>query len=272
MYVSPGHNGSIGVFDSGIGGLSVANAISGLLPRESLLYVADTGYAPYGARTDAEVARYSRAITDFLLAAGVKLVVVACNTATAIAIDGLRAAYPEVDFVGLEPAVKPAAAGSDIGVMATAVTLRSPRYLALKEKYLAGRSVWENPCTDLVPLIETYGPGSVEVRHYLEELLAAAGDLDTVVLGCTHYPLVADDIRSVLPGEARIIDPSMAAARQVQRLLDRRGTRAASAGTPAPRHDFYSTGKTAALQRTLLTLPLLNAGRRWVVPDLRIDR
>ena len=271
MYV-PQHNGSIGVFDSGIGGLSVANAISGLLPGENLLYVADTAFAPYGARTDAEVARYSHAITQFLLGAGVKLVVVACNTATAIAIDGLRSAYPEVDFVGLEPAVKPSATGTAIGVMATAVTLRSPRYLALREKYLAGRPVWENPCTDLVPLIETYGPGSIEVRSYLRELLAAAGDLDTVVLGCTHYPLVADDIRSVLPGEARIIDPSVAAARQVKRLLERNGSLATTAGTPAPGYDFYSTGTSAALQRTLRSLPQLNRRRRWVIPHATIAR
>ena len=270
MHVLPGHNGSIGVFDSGIGGLSVANAISGLLPDENLLYVADTAFAPYGARTDAEVAGYSQAITECLLGAGVKLVVVACNTATAIAIDGLRAAYPEVNFVGLEPAVKPAAAGTKVGVMATAVTLRSPRYLALRAKYLAGRPVWENPCTELVPLIETYGPGSPEVRAYLSELLATAGDLDTIVLGCTHYPLVADDIRGVLSGEARIIDPSVAAARQVKRLLEEGA--ALATGNPAPRYDFLSTGGTAALQRTLLSLPQLNAKRRWVVPGVRIER
>ena len=271
MYV-PGHNGSIGVFDSGIGGLSVANAISGLLPAENLLYVADTAFAPYGARTDAEVARYSHAITEFLLGAGAKLIVVACNTATAIAIDGLRTAYPDVDFVGLEPAVKPAATGAAIGVLATTVTLRSPRYVALREKYLAGRPVWENPCTELVPLIENYGPGSAEVRQYLGALLATAGDLDTVVLGCTHYPLVADDIRKVLPGEARIIDPSIAAARQVKRLLERKSLLAPATDNPVSVYDFFSSGGTSALQRTLLSLPQLNLRRRWVVPDVTITR
>ena len=263
MYL-PEQNGTIGVFDSGIGGLSVANAVSGLLPRESMLYVADNANAPYGARTDAEVAEFSRRITDFLLHRGAKLVVVACNTATSMAIDGLRTAYPGVPFVGLEPAVKPAATGNRVGVMATAVTLRSPRYLALRERYLFDHRVWENPCVDLVPLIETYGPGSTQVREYLEALLAEGGDLDTIVLGCTHYPLVAADIAAALPEGARIIDPSAAAARQVLRLLERRDLLRTS--DVPPRYDFLATGDSVSLQRTLGALPSLRQKQRWVVP------
>ncbi len=270
MYL-PDHTGSIGVFDSGIGGLSVANAISGLLPRESLLYIADNAHAPYGTRTDQEVLHFSRQITDFLLAAGVKLVVVACNTATSMAIDTLRELYPEVPFVGLEPAVKPAATGKRVGVMATAVTLRSPRYLALRDKYLARHAVWESPCVDLVPLIEAYGPGSPEIHDYLKGLLAAAGPLDTVVLGCTHYPLVAEDILAVLPPGARVIDPSGAAARQVQRLLETQSLLAGPDGQP-PIYDFLSTGSSTPLQRTLFSLDQLNAGRRWVVPYIAVDQ
>ncbi|NJB86446.1 glutamate racemase [Lewinella marina] len=241
------------------------------MPRESLLYVSDNRHAPYGARTDAEVFDFSRRITDFLLGAGVKLVVVACNTATSIAIDGLREAYPGVPFVGLEPAVKPAAGGQRIGVMATAVTLRSPRYQSLKERYLAGRPVWESPCRGLVERIERHGAGSAEVRAFLEELFAepAAGELDTVVLGCTHYPLVIADIRAALPPGVNVIDPSGAAARQVQRLLEMPGFVAAESPAPA-RHDFYGTGGSAPLQRTLHALPALNAGRRWVVPYLSL--
>ncbi|CAH1002339.1 Glutamate racemase [Neolewinella maritima] len=266
MYL-PDHHGSIGVFDSGIGGLSVANAICGLLPRESQLYVADNARAPYGARTDAEVLDYSRQITEFLLAAGVKLVVVACNTATSVAIDALRASYPDVPFVGLEPAVKPAAAGRHVGIMATAVTLRSARYLDLRARYLSDRPVWEDPCAGLVPLIEAYGSGSPEVGEYLRALLPPAGVLDTLVLGCTHYPLILEDIRAVAGPGVHIIDPSGAAARQVQRLLERRGLcvpKTASGG----RCDFHSTGGPAPLQRTLLQLPLLNKTRRWVTPYL----
>ncbi|WP_116126510.1 glutamate racemase [Lewinella sp. IMCC34183] len=267
MYLPP-HNGSIGVFDSGIGGLSVANAVCGLLPRESLLYVSDNHHAPYGARTDAEVFDFSRRITDYLLAAGAKLVVVACNTATSIAIDGLRESYPDVPFVGLEPAVKPAARGRNVGVLATAVTLRSARYRALRARYLADRPVWESPCVGLVERIEAHGAGSVPVRALLEDLLSGAGELDTVVLGCTHYPLVIGDIRAALPPGTDVIDPSGAAARQVQRLLQRRGL-AASEPEISVRHDFLCTGGSAPLQRTLRHLPALNADRRWVLPYLK---
>ena len=269
MYL-PDQHGSIGVFDSGIGGLSVANAICGRLPRQSLLYVADNAHAPYGARTDAEVLDYSRRITDFLLVAGVKLIVVACNTATSVAIDTLREEYTGIPFVGLEPAVKPAAAGRKVGVMATAVTLRSARYLDLKARYLSDRPVWENPCVGLVPLIEMYGSGSVEVRDYLKELLPPAGELDTLVLGCTHYPLIVADIRDVMGEGVDVIDPSGAAARQVQRLLERQGL-LGEAEQSLARYDFHCTGGPAPLQRTLLQLPELNAGRRWVVPYLAVN-
>ena len=270
MTLTGDHHGSIGVFDSGIGGLSVANAICGLLPRESLLYVADNAHAPYGARTDAEVLDYSRRITDFLLAAGSKLIVVACNTATSVGINALRAEYAEVPFVGLEPAVKPAADGRYVGVMATAVTLRSARYLDLKARYLSDRPVWEDPCVGLVPLIEAYGTGSSEVRSYLKNLLAPAGELDILVLGCTHYPLIVEDIRAVVGEAVKVIDPSGAAARQVQRLLERRGLMGQRA-TGTAHYDFYCTGGPAPLQRTLWQLPAMNTGRRWVVPYLALN-
>lgn len=235
-----------------------------------MLYVADNGNAPYGARTNEEVLAFSRRITDFLLAGGVKMVVVACNTATSMAIDTLRELYPEVPFVGLEPAVKPAATGVRVGVMATAVTLRSARYLALRDKYLSGHQVWENPCAGLVPLIEEYGPGSPEIRRYLSELLAPAGPLDTVVLGCTHYPLIAADIAAVLPPGARVIDPSGAAARQVQRLLEKRDLLVATDGQT--RYDFLATAGGAPLQRTLRALDQLNRNRRWLVPAVTVSR
>ena len=270
MRLTGDHHGSIGVFDSGIGGLSVANAVCGLLPRESLLYVADNAHAPYGARMDVEVLDYSRRITDFLLAAGTKLIVVACNTATSVAIDSLRSEYPGVPFVGLEPAVKPAASGKQVGVMATAVTLGSSRYLDLKARYLSDRPVWEDPCVGLVPLIEAHGTGSPLVRSYLRRLLLPAGELDTLVLGCTHYPLIVEDIREVVGEGVQVIDPSGAAARQVQRLLERRGLLEERAIGMA-RYDFHCTGGPAPLQRTLWQLPELNAGRRWVVPYLALN-
>ena len=148
----------IGVFDSGIGGLSVANAISGRLPQESLLYFADTAHVPYGPRSIEEIRTFSFQATRFLLARGCKLIVVACNTATAAALPQLRAQWPSIPFVGMEPAVKPAAQATrsgKVGVLATASTIRSERYADLMARYAAGVSVYENPCIGLVPLIES---------------------------------------------------------------------------------------------------------------------
>jgi glutamate racemase len=234
-----------------------------------VLYLADNAHAPYGDRSEADVQARSRACTDHLLGSGASLIVVACNTATAIAIDGLRQTYPDVPFVGLEPAVKPAATGRRVGVMATAVTLRSHRYRRLRDRYLHRARVWESACPGLVTRIEEYGPGTSEVRTYLHELFTTAGPLDTLVLGCTHYPLIQEDIAAELGPEVRIIDPSVAAARQVSRLL------ADPARTPSehdpPAYDFLCTCGPAPLQRTLLHLPRLNARRRWLIPYLGAD-
>jgi glutamate racemase len=291
------HPGSIGVFDSGIGGLSVANAISGLLPQESLLYVADNARAPYGARSRQEIVAYSEQITRALLGAGTKMVVVACNTATSLAIDHLRELFPEVPFVGLEPAVKPAANGQRIGVLATRATLTSPRYLALRDRFLPGRPVWEDPCVGLVPIIEAEAPGSPILREKLHQILdpMVAEGIDTLVLGCTHYPMVREDIQAVCGPGVDVIDPAPAAARQVARLLEKYGL--ITPGTAAsvavgngaspheklkysslprasspddhsapPLYDFYTTGTAIPLQRSLSSLPQLKAHRRLLQP------
>ena len=258
------HPGSIGVFDSGIGGLTVANAISTLLPRESLLYVADNARAPYGPRPAAEIRAFSFAITRALLRAGAKLIVVACNTATSVAIDELRATWPDVLFVGTEPAVKPAAAGRAVLVMATEATLASRRYRELRARYLADRRVWENPCRGLVPLIEA---GDSSTRGFLRDVLAEplAGGVDTIVLGCTHYPLIGEQIRELAGDGVTVIDPAGGAAAQVQRLLTRHGLTADSGNGP-PAHRFHCSRALAPLQRTLYALPRLNAHRRWLAP------
>ncbi|MEM1359803.1 MAG: glutamate racemase [Bacteroidota bacterium] len=260
-------NGSIGVFDSGIGGLSVANAVSRLLPRESILYVADNGRAPYGPQPPEAILAYSREITTALLASGAKMIVVACNTATAVAIDALRQEYPAVPFVGMEPALKPAAEGKRIGVLATAATLSSERYLALKDRYLSKQEVLEDACVGLVPIIEAEVPGSPRLRHTLKKILMpmVAKGIDTLVLGCTHYPMVQADIAAVCGENVRIIDPSVAAAKQVARLLPY-----PFVGTSGRAHNFYCTGGSVSLQRTLLGLPDLNGDRALVVPNLKL--
>ena len=288
----------IGVFDSGIGGLSVANAISGLLPRESLLYVADNARAPYGPQSAAAIIAYSREIARFLLARRAKLIVVACNTATSLAIDVLRAEFPEVPFVGLEPAVKPAREGEKIGILATAATLNSPRYQALKARFLPGKLVLEDACRGLVPIIESAGPGSQPLRNMLSEILTPMlrRDIDTLVLGCTHYPVVKEDIAAICGPQVNIIDPSAAAARQVVRILNKHALSLPPGNSPGeqaaitqedimplpntapgpypstcgPAHDFYCSGASVPLQRTLFNLPALNQQRRFIVPHYKL--
>jgi len=264
----------VGVFDSGIGGLSVTEAMAEYLPAEQFLYVADNARAPYGPQPAGNIIEYSREITRYLLGRGARLIVVACNTATSLAIDTLREEFPTVPFVGLEPAVKPARRGNAVGVMATAATLSSPRYLALKEKYLSNRKVMENPCRGLVPIIEREESGSPALRGKLEEILfpMLAGGIDTLVLGCTHYPMVKDDILAVCGPGVNIIDPSAAAARQVVRMLQEHGLAAPAPSPGAPHkhhrsHELLCTGGSLPLQRSLFVLPGLNAGRKLVVPN-----
>ncbi|OAV43224.1 glutamate racemase [Lewinella sp. 4G2] len=265
-------NGPIGIFDSGIGGLSVAAAIAEILPDERLLYVADNARAPYGPQSAKSILAYSREITRHLIGQGAKLIVVACNTATSIAIDQLRRDFPEMPFVGLEPAVKPAASGETIGVLATRATLASPRYLVLKEKYLGGKTVREDPCVGLVPIIEAEATGSPRLREKLNSILhpLVNDGVDTLVLGCTHYPMVKADIQAVAGHGVRVIDPSPAAARQVKRRLEEAGI-LAEPGAQRIAHDFLATGDGRALQRTLLGLPALNRHRRLLVPNVQLS-
>ena len=249
-----------------------------------MLYVADNRYAPYGPRPATEILDRSRRITDWLLDQGAKLIVVACNTATSVAIDTLRLEHPDVPFVGLEPAVKPASRAERVGVMATRATLSSTRYQKLREEYFGNRPLLEDDCAGLVPLIEREGTGGTGLRRRLEEILEPmrAARITTLVLGCTHYPLVREDIAAVLGPEVELIDPAPAAARQVRRLLEVGGIdNPAASSEPrtftsttisnhARGHDFFATATALPLQRTLLTLPELNHRRRFVVPHLTV--
>lgn len=267
-------NSPIGIFDSGIGGLSVAVAMADLLPEETFLYVADNAYAPYGPRSAEGILERSRKITRYLLASGAKMVVVACNTATSIAIDTLREDYPAIPFVGMEPAVKPAADADGVGVLATTATLRSHRYLKLRNKYLSGKPVFEDACVGLVPLIEAEPSGSPLLAIRLQEILdpMLQNGIDTLVLGCTHYPLIKEEIEAICGPAVNVIDPSSAAARQVQRLLKKRGLLTSlSKGFPGTRglaHIFATSGTSAPLQRALHQLPGLNRNRKLIVPQV----
>lgn len=268
------NNSPVGIFDSGIGGLSVAAAMADLLPEETFLYVADNAYAPYGPRSAESILDRSKKITRYLLAAGAKMIVVACNTATSIAIDTLRDEYPAIPFVGMEPAVKRAADAGGVGVLATAATLRSHRYLKLRDKYLSGKLVFEDACVGLVPLIEAEPPGSPLLAARLQEILdpMLQNGMDTLVLGCTHYPLIKEEIESICGPAVKVIDPSPAAARQVLKLLEERGLLTLLskdfAGTRGPAHIFVTSGTSVPLQRALYQLSVLNQNRKLVVPQV----
>jgi glutamate racemase len=220
-------SGPVGIFDSGIGGLSVAREIRRLLPAEHLLYVADSAYVPYGDRTVGEVRARTLAAGRWLQEQGARILVVACNTASGAALELLRERL-SIPVVGLEPAVKPAVAASRngrVGVMATVGTLRSERYARLVENHGNGSRVIPQPCPGLADMIED--------GHLDDDLLHASIDryvaplkeagVDTVVLGCTHYPFVREQIAAALGPEVRIVDSGPAIARQTERVLREAG-------------------------------------------------
>lgn len=222
---SPKPQPPIGIFDSGVGGLSVLRAIRAQLPNENLLYFADQGHVPYGPRSLEEVRQFSEAITHYLLEHGAKLIVVACNTASAAALHHLRETFPQVPFVGMEPAVKPAAEQTHsgiVGVLATPATFQGELYASVVERFASGVTVLQNTCSGLVEEIERGAVGGEKAHEILETALRPmlGRGLDTVVLGCTHYPFAIPQIEAICGDAVRVIDPAPAVARQVERRLD----------------------------------------------------
>ena len=221
----------VAVFDSGIGGLSVAREIRRALPAEDLLYLSDSAYVPYGDRTTDEIRARTLAAGRWLEAQGARVLVLACNTASGAALEHLRERL-SIPVVGLEPAVKPAVAATRNGrvaVMATVSTLASERYARLVRTYGNGAEVIAQPCPGLADLIEDGHLDDDVLRASVAEFaepLRRAG-VDTVVLGCTHYPFVREQIAAALGPEVRILDSGAAIARQTERVLRERGALAA---------------------------------------------
>ncbi len=213
----------IGVFDSGVGGLSVLREIRNALPNEDLLYVADSGAAPYGDRPSQFIKDRAQAIVEFFVAEGVKAIVVACNTATAVAIQTLRSRFT-IAIVAIEPAVKPAAEitrSGVIGILATRQTLASESFSRLVEKYGKGVRILLQPCPGLMEQVEKAeleGPRTQAlVVRYVSPLLERGAD--TIVLGCTHYPFLSSTIRAVAGLTVSVVDPAVAVARELHRRL-----------------------------------------------------
>jgi len=224
--VSLRYNGYVGVFDSGVGGISVLRELAETLPAESFVYFGDSANAPYGEKSRDQVARLSRGIVDRLLDEGVKAIVIACNTATSAAAASLRADYAHVPIIGVEPALKPATAHPGVKrilVMATPITLRLDKYQQLSERWGGGHEVIDAPCPGLAARIEKGDLDSPDVFDLLEKLIGPyAGSVDAVVLGCTHYPFIARQIREVV-GDVPLFDGAHGTALQLQRKLAERG-------------------------------------------------
>lgn len=214
----------IGVFDSGVGGLSVLREIRRELPGEELLYVADSGFGPYGDLPEQLIETRSVALIEFLLSRQAKAIVVACNTITGVAIRALRARYP-VPIVGMEPAVKPAASATRsgvVGVLATTRTLSSDNFLRLQERFGTNIDILVQPCPGLADRVETGELAGAKTRalveRYVQPMLERGADI--IVLGCTHYPFLTALIQSIAEPEVTIIDPAPAVARELRRRLE----------------------------------------------------
>jgi len=259
----------IGIFDSGIGGLSVLRHVRTLLPRESLLYFADSGFAPYGEKPEAVIVERTVAIAAFLLTQNIKALVVACNTATAAAIAGLRSRYPDLPVVGVEPGLKPAAAltrTGAIGVLATANTLSSKKFLKLEAQVAhdAGVRFLLQACSGLAHQIEKGELSSRETYQLVERYVAPllAQQADTLVLGCTHYPFVEQLIREIAGSDVTIVDTGEPVARQLQRVLAQRGLLHDAAMADAPTAKpllAYTTGSNSTLALAFSKLLQLDA-------------
>jgi len=273
-------NQPVGVFDSGVGGLSVLEEIRRELPHEDLIYVADSGHAPYGDQSMAAIEARSIAITEFLLAQGAKAVVVACNTATGAAARVLRSRYP-VPVIAMEPAVKPAieqTRSGIIGVLATRQTLASHNFATLLGRMGEGARILLQPCPGLVERVECGDLDGESTRallaDYVEPLLTQGAD--TLVLGCTHYPHLAPLIHALAGPEVAVLDSGVAVARQVRRRL-------LEANLLAPPHRsgqlrFWTSGHPARIQPVMARLWGADLELRHLSeviepePDLSFDR
>ena len=247
----------ISIFDSGVGGLSVWREIAHQLPHEDTLYLADQAHVPYGHRRLVEVREFSESITRFLLRQRTKIIVIACNTASAAALHHLRRTFSDVPFVGMEPAVKPAVErtrNGTVGVIATQSTFQGKLFASLVERYAGNVRVLTQACPGLVEAVEAGALDTPATEALLRQCLTplVEAGVDQLVLGCTHYPFLQPAIERVVGANITVIDPAPAVARQTARVLAQRGLEAdPSTGSGhrrnrAGRHLFYTSGDVAA--------------------------
>ncbi len=242
---------ALGVFDSGVGGISVLRELRRLLPNEHLIYYADSGHCPYGGKSREQIVARADVITEFLLERGVKLIVVACNTATISAVEHLRARYP-LQFIGMEPALKPAVAQTRtgvVGVLATGAALGGEKFHRLMAAHSRDVRVITQPCPGLVEQVEQGDLTSPATRALVEKYVTPllAQNADTLVLGCTHYPFLKALIAEVAGSGVTLLDTGEAVARHTRRVLERENL-LSTATTPGA-VDWHSSGDGALFAR-----------------------
>jgi glutamate racemase len=243
IYVSG--SAPIGAFDSGVGGLSILIEVRKFLPNEDLIYLADTAHCPYGVKPLEEIRRRSLEVTDFLVSIGIKALVVACNSACVAGLEQVREKYAHLPVIGVEPAVKPAhevTRNGKIGILATRLTLNGDRFNHLVQRYGTGVEVFTQPAPGLVELVEAGKIDSPEteeiLRGYLDQLLKKG--VDTLVLGCTHYPFLRPVIQKICGPGMAVIDTGSAVAAQTRRVLENKGI--LNPANERGRETFYTTG------------------------------
>ena len=251
----------IGVFDSGVGGLTVVRDLNRVLPRESILYYADNGHVPYGGRPLSEIRAFALEITDFLAASGVKLIVFGCNISSAVALEPARREHPHIPIIGLIEAGARAAilahSGGPIGVIATQGTVASGRYTEVLHALAPAAKVIEQACPAFVPIVERGGCDSPDAAAAAEEYVAPlrAAGVRTLIYGCSHYPLLERQIRRVMGRECVLVDPAVPLARRARRVLTDAGLLSS-----APRRERYLVSGDAQefsrLARRFLGRPL----------------
>lgn len=246
----------MGIFDSGVGGISVMKEIRRLLPAEDIIYYADSAHCPYGTKDPAFIRRRIEKVAGFLTGFKVKIIVAACNTASIAGLDFLRQTFT-LPIVGMEPAVKPAAAGTKngkVGVMATGVTLAGDRFHSLVSRFAGNTEIITVPCPGLVERVEAGLIDDPEtgglLRRFLDQLLSAG--VDTVVLGCTHYPLLRSQVESIVGPEVTVIDTGDAVARRVAQVLAEDNLLKSAPGRG--REMFFTSGDPASVGRAISIL------------------
>ena len=253
------NNSPIGIFDSGIGGITILNSIKNILPNESLIYYSDNINSPYGNKTKKEIQNLSIKKTEFLIEKGCKIIVVACNTATTNSISKLRSNF-KIPFVGIEPAIKPAALGTKtgrIGVLATKGTLSSELFCSTAKDYASNIKIIEKNAEGLVELIEEGVFNGEQIEKVLKKSLShmIKKKIDHLVLGCTHYPLLKKTIQLLIPNDIKIIDSGRAVAAQTKRLLVKNKL---ETNLHEPKYSFYCNGSTKSLNNILNNKFIIN--------------